>query len=374
MKKIGVLSALISLMIALSFSGCVDNTAESSGEVAKTVEIVDMVGRTVEVPANIQRIVCSGPGCLRLVTYLQAQDKVVGVESIEQENISGRPYQLANMDFFQTLPMTGLGGGKEIGVGPYPEKVISAAPDVILITYMDADRADELQEQYGIPVVVLQYGDVKSFHDENFVGCLNLLGSLFQKEERAQEVIDFFADAENDLLTRTENISDEDKPSVYIGGLCNKGAHGIDSTSSNYAPFAALNANNVASSIGTEKSVFISKEQLLEWNPDIIFIDTGSYELIKEDYDKSSEYYESLGAFENGNVYTQFPYNYYTTNYGTALADAYYIGKIVYPEQFADIDIEEKADEIYEFLVGEAVYDKMAEGYCGFENIDFSSQ
>ena len=239
---------------------------------------------------------------------------------------------------------------------------------------MDADRADDLQEQYGIPVVILNYGDVNSFHDENLVSCLNLLGTLLQKEERAQEVIDFFADAENDLLTRTENIADEDKPSVYIGGLCNKGAHGIDSTSSNYAPFAALNADNIASSLGVEKSVFISKEQLLEWNPDIIFIDTGSYELIKEDYDKNAEYYESPGAFKNGNVYTQFPYNYYTTNYGTALADAYYIGKVVYPEQFSDINMEEKADEIYEFLVGEAVYDKMAEGYCGFENLDFSNQ
>jgi len=333
-----------------------------------------MVGRTVEVPADIQRIVCSGPGCLRLVTYLQAQDKVVGVESIEQDNSTGRPYHLANVEFFQSLPMTGAGGGKEIGVGPYPEQVISAAPEVIFITYMDADRADDLQEQYGIPVVILNYGDVNSFHDENLVSCLNLLGTLLQKEERAQEVIDFFADAENDLLTRTENIADEDKPSVYIGGLCNKGAHGIDSTSSNYAPFAALNADNIASSLGVEKSVFISKEQLLEWNPDIIFIDTGSYELIKEDYDKNAEYYESPGAFKNGNVYTQFPYNYYTTNYGTALADAYYIGKVVYPEQFSDINMEEKADEIYEFLVGEAVYDKMAEGYCGFENLDFSNQ
>lgn len=333
-----------------------------------------MVGRTVEVPADIQRIVCSGPGCLRLVTYVQAQDKLVGIESIDQADTSGMPYQLANVEFFQSLPMTGAGGGKEIGVGPYPEQVISAAPEVILITYMDADRADDLQTQYGIPVVILNYGDVNSFHDENFVACLNLLGTLFQKEERAQEVIDFFADAENDLLTRTENIADEDKPSVYIGGLCAKGSHGIDSTSSNYAPFAALNADNVASSIGIEKQLFISKEQLIEWNPDIIFIDTGSYELIKEDYTKNSEYYESLGAFKSGKVYTQFPYNYYTTNYGTALADAYYIGKVVYPEQFADINMEEKADEIYEFLVGEAVYDKMAEGYCGFEKLDFSSQ
>lgn len=175
-----IISIIVALMMSLvvALSGCVESSDSGTSEDIKTVEIVDMVGRTVEVPTDIQRIVCSGPGCLRLVTYVQAQDRLVGVESIEQENISGRPYQLANMDFFQTLPMTGLGGGKEIGVGPYPEQVISASPEVILITYMDADRADELQGKYGIPVVVLQYGDVNSFHDENFVGCLNLLGKL----------------------------------------------------------------------------------------------------------------------------------------------------------------------------------------------------
>lgn len=197
---------------------------------------------------------------------------------------------------------------------------------------------------------------------------------IIQREERAQEVIEFFAGAENDLLKRTENISDDEKPEVYIGGLCAKGAHGIDSTSSNYAPFNAVNAKNVASSLDVAKQVFISKEQLLEWNPEIIFIDTGSYALIKEDYEKNSEYYESLDAFKNGKVYTQFPYNYYTTNYDIALANAYYIGKIVYPERFSDINIEEKSDEIYEFLVSKAVYSEMAENYCGFENINFSNQ
>ncbi len=46
-------------------------------------------------------------------------------------------------------------------------------------------------------------------------------------------------------------------------------------------------------------------------------------------------------------------------NYETILADAYYIGKVLYPEQFADIDPAVKADEIYRFVVGVPVYEQM---------------
>ena len=46
-------------------------------------------------------------------------------------------------------------------------------------------------------------------------------------------------------------------------------------------------------------------------------------------------------------------------NHETSLANAYYVGKVLYPEQFADIDPAEKADEIYEFVVGVPVYDQL---------------
>jgi len=53
----------------------------------------------------------------------------------------------------------------------------------------------------------------------------------------------------------------------------------------------------------------------------------------------------------------------YITNIGTALADAYAIGKILYSERFEDIDPEHMADEIYTFLVGKPVYQDMKKDY-----------
>ncbi|MBM7409217.1 hypothetical protein [Methanococcus maripaludis] len=96
--------------------------------------------------------------------------------------------------------------------------------------------------------------------------------------------------------------------------------------------------------------------------------------MINEDYEKNPEYYESLSAFKNGDVYLIYRYKSYMVDYGTVLANTYYIGTVLYPEEFSDIDPEDKADEIYEFLVGEAVYDKMAENFEGFKKLDLSNQ
>ena len=47
----------------------------------------------------------------------------------------------------------------------------------------------------------------------------------------------------------------------------------------------------------------------------------------------------------------------------TALADAFAIGRILYPDAFADIDPEQKCDEIYTYLVGKPVYAPMKKDY-----------
>jgi iron complex transport system substrate-binding protein len=126
-----------------------------------------------------------------------------------------------------------------------------------------------------------------------------------------------------------------------------------------------VNGNNVASSAGSGGQIMIDKEKLLEWNPDVIFIDEASYVLVKEDL--NDPVYQSLPAVKNGRVYGVMPYNWYANNYDTVLADAYYIGKTLYPEQFADVDPAGKADEIYTMLDGKPVYGDMKKLFGGFE-------
>ena len=56
-------------------------------------------------------------------------------------------------------------------------------------------------------------------------------------------------------------------------------------------------------------------------------------------------------------------FNWYMTNIGTVVLDAYAVGKILYPDQFKDVALPQKADEIYRFLLGKAIYKDMEKSH-----------
>ncbi|AIF70113.1 hypothetical protein PAP_08660 [Palaeococcus pacificus DY20341] len=356
------LFALLSVfLVVASLSGCINE----STQVNTSLSVVDALGRSVELPKSVEKVVCAGPGALRLIVYLNASGMVVGVEDFEKNYPYGRPYAIAHPEL-RNLPSIGPGGPGKL---PNLEALIELKPDVIFMTYVDAKTADEIQEKTGIPVVVLSYGQLATFDDEELFNSLRLAGKILKKEERAEEVIAFIKNAQEDLIKRTEGV---ESPTVYVGGIGYKGAHGIESTEAKYPPFVVVHAKNVADKLG-DGHKFIDKEKLLEWDPEVIFIDDGGLSLVKDDYSKNKEFYNSLRAFKNGNVYGILPYNFYTTNIGTALADAYFIGKVLYPERFEDVDPAEKADEIYTFLVGKPVYNELIKQFGGFGKIDLEN-
>ncbi|MFY9383054.1 MAG: hypothetical protein WAP14_03450, partial [Acetomicrobium sp.] len=93
------------ILVLAIFAGSFWATDHARGE---AVTIEDMAGRSVSIEGSVQRIVCAGPGALRLITYMNVQDKVVGVEEMEKDP-TGRPYAYANPSF-KSLPVIGPGG------------------------------------------------------------------------------------------------------------------------------------------------------------------------------------------------------------------------------------------------------------------------
>ncbi|AEH24866.1 iron ABC transporter substrate-binding protein [Pyrococcus yayanosii] len=356
--------ALFLILLVVSMSGCIGSSTNTETGKAM-ITVTDALGRTVEVPAKVTRIVAVGPGALRLIVYLNASDMVVGVEDFEKRYNFGRPYIIAHPEL-KELPSIGPGGPGKL---PDFEALIQLKPDVIFITYVDRKTADDIQAKTGIPVVVLSYGRLATFEDEELFKSLELAGKILGKEKRAEEVINFIKSLQKDLMERTSGVEPK---TVYVGGIGYKGAHGIESTEAEYPPFVVTHAKNVADELG-EGHHLIDKEKLLEWQPEYIFIDEGGLKLILDDYKKDPDFYNSLRAVKEGNVYGILPYNFYTTNIGTALADAYFIGKVLYPDRFEDIDPAKKADEIYTFLVGKPVYSVMAEQFGGFGKIDLTN-
>ncbi|MBU1275667.1 MAG: iron ABC transporter substrate-binding protein [Proteobacteria bacterium] len=326
---------------------------------AETIQVTDLTGRKLTVPADPQRIVCLGPGCLRLIIYLGAQGKVVGIEGLEKRFPDGRPYYLAHPELGK-LPVITPGGVPAINNLPDLEGVLKVRPQVVFVTYLQRAKADQLQSLLNIPVVVLSYGPFASF-DKVMYDSLLLAGRILNKQKRSQEVVAYLEACQKDLARRGDQA--KKRPEAYVGGIGFKGAHGLESTDPNYLPFRWVGVKNLAASQAKHGHVMLDKEQLLSLNPRDIFVDGGGLALVAADYAKKPEFYKNLAAFQKGRVHLLLPFNWYTTNLGTALADAYAIGKILQPEEFKDVNPPTKADEIYLFLTGKPVYTAMAKRY-----------
>ncbi len=362
MKKKRALALVVSIALVLIVVGGCSTQAETGTKTAQQITVTDTLGRTVELTGSAQKIVATGVGALRLYTYVGAVDKIAGIEGIDQKSSIGKPYVIVNPEF-ANLPTIGAGGPNS---SPDPEQILKVEPDVIFTTTAtDTATADELQNKTGIPVIALSSGSTGLF-DETLYQSLTIIGQVMGTEARATEVVDFIKAYEADLKQRTAGIDEAAKVTSYVGALGSKGAQGIESTRAQYPPFIAVDAQNVVDQTGKSGSMMIDKEQLLQWNPQKIFIDFDGIEKVKADLSANPEYYASLNAFKDNEVYMILPYILYGTNVEVAIADAYSIGKVLYPEQFSDVEPGDIMDEASEELLGAKVYDQMVADYGTF--------
>ncbi|TVR89469.1 MAG: iron ABC transporter substrate-binding protein [Spirochaetaceae bacterium] len=352
-------AALLSITALLWAAPAQEHPAAYGESAVHTRTITDMAGREVTIPATVDRVICSGSGALRLLTYLQAHDKIVAVDSAEMGTpVDVRPYAIANPQF-KDYPVFGDFRGMD-----NPERILGleVQPQVILKIEGGYDY-EQLAARTGIPVVVIGYGDLNTDR-ATLDATLRLMAEVVGAEARAEELITYFNSLIEDLRERGA-ASSSSKPSTFVGGIAARGAHGFTATERNFTPFALLGARNVAArtaangSSSTEASsshATIAREQLLEWDPDYIFLDLattrgggGGLEQLRDD-----PIYRGMSAVQNDRVFGLLPYNSYTRNFDTVLANSYYIGTVLYPEAFSDIDPHAKADEIYTFLNGAA--------------------
>lgn len=332
------------------------------------IEVTDFLNRTVRIPRNISRVVAIGPGALRLVTYLNVTDLVVGVEELEHRDCVGRDYSMAYCEFFKTLPVIGSGGPRN---PPNPEMLMKVKPDLIIMYsgYASLYQPDRLEREVNVPVLVIDYGVAGYVDTESLKRALSLLGKVLNKEGRVRELVSFIDSVVNDLLKRVLSI--EVKPKVYIGAISYRGAQPFTASQSRFAPLVLLNTSSIVDSLKPGGGyVQVDFEFLLKEQPEYVFVDENNLNVVLDDFMKSKDLYCSLKAFKEGRVFSVLPFNYYHTNIATALANAYFVGKVLYPEVFADVDPIQKADEVFKVFVGKALYQEfLSSGYLGFVSL-----
>ena len=349
------------------------------------ITITDMIGREVTVtPGSYQNVVCIGAGALRMYSYIGDVNLLCGVEDIDNTTLEerpkmfdavARPYVLAYGDVFSTLPSCGVGG--PMAQAAEAEKILACSPDIVISEFEDVEKEDALQEQLGVPVITLKAGP-KGVFDDAFSGSMELLGKVFGQEEKAAALVKFVQDEAAEITARTADIPEDSKPSVYVCGLGNWGTTNHLMTAESYVSFQIANVKNVLTDTGTQGIQPIEEEKFVELGDsmDIMIMDAAAVKNIAPLYQEDPTMFDTCKAWQDGEVYLEMAYNAYYTNFEIALINTWFIAKTVYPEQFADIDLTAKTNEVTKAFLGQELADAIfacPSSFGGYQKIDTAS-
>lgn len=157
------------------------------------------------------------------------------------------------------------------------ETVVDLDPDVLILTIGSKKAADEvkLQDMLDAVGVKLVYVDFREHIIDNTEPSLRILGQLFDKSERAQEIIDFW-DEQTARVTDVLARENPEKPLVFmyraagLGDCC--GTFGND----NYGKMVELaGGTNLGSEFLPGYTGTINPEQVIASDPQFIVV-TGS--------------------------------------------------------------------------------------------------
>lgn len=382
-----LIASILVAVSVISLSACGTVNTDTTGNAAASnvpqeITVTDMIGREVKVtPESYSKVVCIGAGALRMYTYVGDVALLSGVEDIDNTSLQdrpkmfdsvSRPYVIAYGDTFSKLPSCGVGGPN--AQTAEAEKILSCNPDIVISEYEDVEKENALQEQLGVPVITLKSG-VNGVFDDSFKGSMELLGKIFGTESKAEKLVTYIDEQKKEISSRTADIKEADKPTVYICGLGNWGTTNHLMTAQNYISFNIANVKNAVSGLAKDGIQAIEEEKFVSLGDsiDIMIMDAAAVKNIKPLYQNNQTMFDTCKAWQNGEVYLEMAYNAYYTNYEIALINTWFIAKMVYPDSFSDIDITEKTNEVTQMFLGQNMADKIYEAtasFGGYQKID----
>ncbi|HWR55398.1 MAG TPA: ABC transporter substrate-binding protein [Negativicutes bacterium] len=340
------LNVVLFLLCCLLLGGCAGK--ETAGPPADTAEntrtIVDMAGRSVTIPAQVNKVYGASPtGTILLYTI--DPDLLVG-----WNYFMGMDGSQFVAEKYKNLPV--LGGWFGNISTANTEDLIRLHPDLILT--MDSPKkpelADRIQDLTGIPVVVVD-GSIDKMEE-----AYRFAGKVLGREERTAALADYCRETVALVRERKPQLAGRSPVRVYYA----EGSRGLETepAGSWHAELieyvGGVNVAGTGLPPGGELGRSpVSAEQVLLWNPEVVLIgyfragETSSYAQIMTDGD-----WADIAAVRHKRVYeipTQ-PFNWFDRPPCiNRLIGIRWVANLLYPEVF-QLDMRAEVKRFYQLF------------------------
>ncbi len=286
-----------------------------------TVTYTDRLNRTVEIPIPVQRVVFLQ--LYELLPALDIWDKVVGVANYVYRDDLVRQ---AKPDI-ESIPS--VGSGSDVNV----EAVMQLKPDLV-ITWAWKPESIRFMEAKGLRVVAIYPENISELCND-----MRMIGRVFQREDKVEEAIAEMEAIFSLIRERAGKRPDKEKlKMLFLGGESNSVSCALGI---NNELMTMIGGVNPAGAI-KKRNTLVSLEQILVWNPDILFIWSNAGYSAGDILNNNQ--WRHIRAVREGRVYKTPNW----TSWSPRIAMlALWMAKMTYPEEFRDIDLTTVADHLY---------------------------
>lgn len=339
LKRIFIILIVLSVLICgCRFSDT--KKANKKSEEGPTITFTDSVGRTVELPEKITRVVPSG-SLAQIILFAIAPDSLIGVSGSWSSDAEKYIDEI-----YLELPEIGqFYGSDDLNL----EEIASLDPQVIIdvgeTKQSITEDMDGVTEQTGIPTIHI-HADTLSMGE-----AFRTLGRLLGQEEQGEKLAQYCDTAlskTQEVITEAAMSGEGVKSVLYLTSENGENAVAKGSFHSEIIDLVADNAAVINNPSGKGIGNEVGLEKILDWDPEIIIFAPGSYyKNVSED-----DTWQSLQAVKN-DTYYEVPFGPYNWMGFPPSVNRYlgmvWLTKLLYPD-IADYDMWEETSEYYQLF------------------------
>lgn len=353
LRPIGLAALLASSLVLPAHA---QNKPASSIAAQQETSVVDIVGRTVRVPAKVNHILLGEGRFLYALALLEGADPLARIAGWQGELAYSDPNGWAEykkrFPRIEQIPLIGRTSEDSVS----SEKSMATRPDIAIFGLgghgpgRQSGLVKEL-EKAGVPVVFI---DFRSEPVKNTVASMRILGKAIQREAEAEAYVRFYEEHLARVQSRVKDVPDAQRPRVFAellagvwDGCCHTVGKGNMGEFIDAAGGVNIAAGKIPGVIGD-----LHQEALIAQDPDV-YIATGSRPQGTRPMLKAGEGvtpqvlgaslrqlterqgFSVLSSVRNGRAHGMW-HNFYDAPTNILAIEA--MAKWFYPERFKDVD------------------------------------